>query len=221
MMSSLFSSFDPTTIFNSQLNWMVIMITLVLIPLNYWIILSPLHTLWNTLQLLIHQELKKLLAYKYMGSTLMMVTLFMIILLNNLMGLFPYVFTSTSHATLPMIMSFPLWLSFMLFGWLKTTNKKFTHLVPEGTPSYLMPFTVLVETLSNIIRPGAITLRLMTNMTAGHFLITLLGNNFPTLDKLFLPVMVLMQSMLIMFETMVSYIQAYVFTILIGLYFEE
>nr|AFI23543.1 ATP synthase F0 subunit 6 [Peloridora minuta] len=221
MMTSLFSSFDPTTPLSTQLNWSSSLIIMLFIPINYLINYSPHHLIWSKLIIIMHYNMKELLNHKYMGSTMMMVTLFTMILLNNLLGLCPYVFTSSSHIIMPLSLSIPLWLSFMLFGWMMKTNHKFAHLVPEGTPNSLMPFTVMIETLSGIIRPGVVALRLTTNMLAGHFLLTLLGNNLPKSSIMMIPAMISMQSMLMMFEMMVSLIQAYVFSILISLYFEE
>nr|CDR49928.1 ATP synthase subunit a [Xenophyes cascus] len=220
-MVSLFSSFDPSTSDLIHLNWVSMLFILFVIPLNYWTTPSQFIKAWTFTYERIHYELKTTLTIKYTGSTLIMTTLFLIILLNNLMGLIPHVFTSTSHIIFPLSFSIPLWTSFMMFSWLQKTNKSFMHLVPEGTPPMLLPFTVMIETLSNLIRPSVIALRLTANMMAGHVLMTLLGNSFPESYNYEIMIMIAIQASLLMFETMVAIVQAYVFMTLMSLYLSE
>jgi hypothetical protein len=59
--------------------------------------------------------------------------LFLIILTNHFLGLFPYIFTRTRHLTLTLNLTLPLWIRFVLFGWIKNTNHISEHLVPQGT----------------------------------------------------------------------------------------
>jgi hypothetical protein len=84
-------------------------------------------------------------------------SLFLIILTNNFLGLFPYIFTTTRHLTLTLTLALPLWMRFILFGWIKNTNHIFEHPVPQGTPTILIPFIVIIETISNLIRPGPLS----------------------------------------------------------------
>jgi F-type H+-transporting ATPase subunit a len=58
-------------------------------------------------------------------------------------------------------------------------KKKIKHLVPQGTPIMLIAFIVTIEKINNPIRPGTLVVRLITNIIAGHLLLTLLGNNGP------------------------------------------
>merc|ERR1712168_1564177 len=55
-------------------------------------------------------------------------------------------------------------------------NNLFAHLVPKGTPGFLIPIIVIIETVSNIIRPLTLSIRLAANIVAGHLLLTLLGS---------------------------------------------
>jgi F-type H+-transporting ATPase subunit a len=71
-----------------------------------------------------------------------------------------------------------------------------------------------------MIRPITLTVRLTANIIAGHLLLTLLGNTGPLLNYL-IPRLIIVQFILLTLETAVSIIQAYVFTILITLYFRE
>nr|YP_010930323.1 ATP synthase F0 subunit 6 [Carinata ganga]WKK49912.1 ATP synthase F0 subunit 6 [Carinata ganga] len=214
MMMNLFTVFDPCTGLMS-LNWLSSLLFLIMIPYNYWFIPNKFSLFFNKILYTLNLEMSMLMPYK--GMTLFMLSMFMIILMNNFMGLFPYVFTSSSHLMFSLSLALPMWMSFMLYGWFNNTNLMFIHLVPVGTPPILMPFMVLIETISNFIRPGSLAVRLTANMIAGHLLMSLLGNNSISLILLFMLIFII----LISFEMAVSIIQAYVFMTLTTLYSSE
>nr|YP_009469748.1 ATP synthase F0 subunit 6 [Sceptuchus simplex]AVE15714.1 ATP synthase F0 subunit 6 [Sceptuchus simplex] len=223
-MTNLFSVFDPSSnILNLSINWLSTFIGLMLIPTSIWLIPSRNTLMWNTITLKLHEEFKLLIGKKKIskGSTFIFISLFSIILYNNFMGLFPYVFTSTSHMVMTLSLALPLWLSFMLYGWINNTKHMFAHLVPQGTPGALMPFMVCIETISNIIRPGTLAIRLAANMIAGHLLMTLLGNTGSSMMMYLLPVLIITQILLLTLESAVAIIQSYVFAVLSTLYSSE
>nr|AIY62131.1 ATP synthase F0 subunit 6 [Neotermes sp. A TB-2014] len=220
-MSNLFSVFDPSTsTLNTPLNWSSTFLGLMIIPTSLWLIPSRHSTTWNLLTTKLHKEFKTLMG-KTKGGTFLFVSLFSLILFNNFLGLFPYVFTSTSHMTMTLTLALPMWLSFMTYGWINNTNHMFEHLVPQGTPTPLMPFMVCIETISNLIRPGTLAVRLTANMIAGHLLLTLLGNNGPTMMQSLLWVLIAAQILLLILESAVAVIQSYVFAVLTTLYSSE
>nr|YP_010894824.1 ATP synthase F0 subunit 6 [Amiota femorata]WJW73337.1 ATP synthase F0 subunit 6 [Amiota femorata] len=223
MMTNLFSVFDPaSSIFNLSLNWMSTLLGLLLIPAVYWLMPSRYNIFWNTILTTLHKEFKTLLGPSgHNGSTFIFISLFSMILFNNFMGLFPYIFTSTSHLTLTLTLALPLWLSFMVYGWINHTQHMFAHLVPQGTPAILMPFMVCIETISNIIRPGTLAVRLTANMIAGHLLLTLLGNTGPSMSSILVGLLLITQIALLVLESAVAMIQSYVFAVLSTLYSSE
>nr|AFU50232.1 ATP synthase F0 subunit 6 [Copelatus sp. MJTNT-2012] len=223
MMTNLFSTFDPSTnILNLSLNWLSTFMGLLLIPMSFWFIPSRSSMLWITVITTLHKEFKTLLGpFNHKGSTFMFISLFSFILFNNFMGLFPYIYTSSSHMSMTLSLALPLWLSFMIFGWINNTQHMFAHLVPQGTPPALMPFMVCIESISNIIRPGTLAVRLAANMIAGHLLLTLLGNTGPMLNSMMINLLIITQLLLLMLEFAVSIIQSYVFAILSTLYSSE
>nr|YP_010400221.1 ATP synthase F0 subunit 6 [Mesembrina meridiana]QLY89483.1 ATP synthase F0 subunit 6 [Mesembrina meridiana]UQS75920.1 ATP synthase F0 subunit 6 [Mesembrina meridiana] len=223
MMTNLFSVFDPSSsIFNLSLNWLSTFLGILMIPSMYWLLPSRYHVFWNKILLTLHNEFKTLLGpMSINGSTFIFVSLFSMILFNNFMGLFPYIFTSTSHLTLTLTLALPLWLCFMLFGWINNTQHMFAHLVPQGTPAILMPFMVCIETISNIIRPGTLAVRLTANMIAGHLLLTLLGNTGSSMSMFLLTFLLITQIALLILESAVAMIQSYVFAVLSTLYSSE
>nr|YP_009694092.1 ATP synthase F0 subunit 6 [Protonemura orbiculata]QEI04371.1 ATP synthase F0 subunit 6 [Protonemura orbiculata] len=223
MMTNLFSVFDPSTsVMNLSLNWISTILGLTLIPTTFWFMPSRYTLLWNKILLTLHNEFKTLLGPTgHAGSSFMFISLFSLILFNNFLGLFPYVFTSSSHLTLTLALALPLWLSFMIYGWINHTQHMFAHLVPQGTPAVLMPFMVCIETISNIIRPGTLAVRLAANMIAGHLLLTLLGNTGPSLTYSILSLLIIAQIALLVLESAVAIIQSYVFAVLSTLYSSE
>nr|YP_009640818.1 ATP synthase F0 subunit 6 [Hystrichopsylla weida qinlingensis]QCU82652.1 ATP synthase F0 subunit 6 [Hystrichopsylla weida qinlingensis] len=222
MMTNLFSIFDPMNSSMFSFNWLSTCLGLLFIPNLFWLIPSRYNLLWNSISSYLHKEFKTLLGTNsFPGSTFMFISLFTIILFNNFLGLFPYIFTSTSHMTLTLSLALPLWLSFMIFGWLNYTQHMFSHLVPQGTPNLLMPFMVCIETISNIIRPGTLAIRLSANMIAGHLLLTLMGNTGNSLSNIMLSILIIAQMTLLTLEIAVSMIQSYVFSVLSTLYSSE
>nr|DAZ87590.1 TPA_asm: ATP synthase F0 subunit 6 [Euschistus heros] len=221
MMTNLFSTFDPATSINYSLNWMSTFLGLMIIPYPFWMMPNRMSMVFNSIINKLHFEFKLLLGEKSNGMSLMMISLFTFILLNNFMGLMPYIFTSSSHLAFSLTLALPLWLSMMIYGWMQNTNSMFAHLVPSGTPAMLMPFMVLIETISNIIRPGSLAVRLTANMIAGHLLMSLLGNKSLDIESYLLTFIIIIQMMLMMFEAAVAIIQAYVFSVLTTLYSSE
>nr|AWV83774.1 ATP synthase F0 subunit 6 [Okanagana oregona] len=219
MMTNLFSSFDPSTgIFS--MNWTSTLLSIIYFPLMYWYFPNRYLTFLKNIMLTLKMEFNTLVGNKSFGSSLIFIGLFMFILYNNILGLVPYIFTSSSHLVFTMSLALPLWIIFMLFGWINNTNHMFCHLVPMGTPGILMPFMVCIETISNLIRPGSLAVRLMANMIAGHLLMTLLGNSSVE-SSFYLYFIIMIQMMLMLFESAVCIIQAYVFTVLSTLYSSE
>nr|YP_009725095.1 ATP synthase F0 subunit 6 [Rotunda rotundapex]QGW14828.1 ATP synthase F0 subunit 6 [Rotunda rotundapex] len=223
MMTNLFSIFDPTTnLLNMSLNWISTILGLLFLPYNFWFMPNRHFMIWNFILNKLHNEFKTLLKNNYFnGSTFIFISLFSFILFNNFLGLFPYIFTSTSHLTITLSLSLPLWLSFMLYGWINNSQHMFTHMIPQGTPYILMPFMVMIETISNIIRPSTLAVRLTANMIAGHLLMTLLSSTSSNLSFYMILILILIQILLMILESAVAIIQSYVITILSTLYSNE
>nr|YP_010381687.1 ATP synthase F0 subunit 6 [Pseudosymplanella nigrifasciata]UDL72062.1 ATP synthase F0 subunit 6 [Pseudosymplanella nigrifasciata] len=215
MMTSLFSSFDPSSNI-LQMNWTMLISPLILLPMNFWMKKSRWLIYKKKMKNKIYNELMNSTNHKEMMYLSM--SIMTMILMNNFLGLFPYIFTPTSHISISMSISLPLWTMLMIYGWMNFSNSMFKHLLPIGTPSAIMPMMIIIETTGNFIRPVSLSVRLTANMIAGHLLMTLLGDmNSIKMIMLIMP----MQIMLILFESAISIIQAYVFSTLITLYSSE
>ena len=223
MITNLFSVFDPSTsVFGYSLNWLSTFLGVLIIPSAFWLIPSRNSILYNKIIITLHKEFSNLLGpERHPGSTFIFISLFSLILFNNFLGLFPYIFTRSSHLVFTLSLALPLWLSFILYGWVNHTQHIFAHLVPQGTPPVLIPFIVCIETISNLIRPGTLAVRLAANIIAGHLLLTLLGNTGPSLTTSILTLLLVGQIALLVLESAVAIIQSYVFAVLSTLYSSE
>nr|YP_009029940.1 ATP synthase F0 subunit 6 [Cecropis daurica]AHY85677.1 ATP synthase F0 subunit 6 [Cecropis daurica] len=209
-------------------------IPLILISMTFPALLLPsLNNRWitnrlSTLQLwlinLITKQLMTPLNKKGHKWALILTSLMIFLLLINLLGLLPYTFTPTTQLSMNLALAFPLWLATLLTGLRNQPSISLGHLLPEGTPTPLIPALILIETTSLLIRPLALGVRLTANLTAGHLLIQListatvaLSSTMPAVSLLTLLVLLL----LTILEVAVAMIQAYVFVLLLSLYLQE
>nr|YP_009480297.1 ATP synthase F0 subunit 6 [Reticulinasus faini]AIZ58542.1 ATP synthase F0 subunit 6 [Reticulinasus faini] len=220
MMTNLFSIFDPASSNSLSVNWMSTIMPLMFIPFTFWIIPSRIQFTWFFLSKYLISELNSIYSKNKMKFMYLFITMFWFILINNFLGLFPYIFTATSHINLTTLLSIPLWMTMMMFGWINQTNQMFCHLVPMGTPMMLSSFMVIIETISNIIRPITLAVRLSANMISGHLLLSLLSNIAENIPKIFIIILPFLTILLIL-EMAVAIIQSYVFITLTSLYLNE
>jgi len=222
MIANLFSVFDPSSILTLPLNWLAIFTGLLALPWRFWIRSNRRTKFFSLVSNQLHGEFKTLIGPRgARGQTLIFLSLFLFILFNNLFGLAPYVFTASSHLAITLGLAFPLWLAFIIYGWINHTSHILAHLVPLGTPPVLIPFIVLIETVSNVIRPGTLAVRLAANIIAGHLLLVLLGNQGPSISSSLLRILLVTQILLLTLESAVAVIQSYVFAVLATLYSRE
>nr|ABS00810.1 ATPase subunit 6 [Catharus guttatus] len=209
-------------------------IPLILISLTFPALLIPsLENRWitnrlSTLQLwfinLVTKQLMMPVHKKGHKWALILTSLMIFLLMINLLGLLPYTFTPTTQLSMNLALAFPLWLATLLTGLRNQPSATLGHLLPEGTPTPLIPALILIETTSLLIRPLALGVRLTANLTAGHLLIQLIStattalfSTMPVVSMLTLMILLL----LTILEVAVAMIQAYVFVLLLSLYLQE
>lgn len=222
MITNLFNIFDPASaIFNLKLNWFRMIFIIFFIPNSFWITPARLEFLIYKLNFNLNKELKISINFYNNKNYIIFFSLFYIIILNNLIGIFPYIFTRTTHLTFSLILSISTWLSFIIFGWINNTFNIIIHLVPQGTPTLLIIFIVLIELIRNIIRPITLSIRLTANLISGHLLIVLLGDSIIKFNIIIIIIIIIVQIILFTIERAIAIIQSYVFTILRTLYSNE
>lgn len=153
--------------------------------------------------------------------------LFMFVLLGNLLGLFPYAFTYTSHIAVTFGLAAIVFVVITVVALLRHGTKFFGYFFPEGAPLWLAPIIVPVEVVSYLSRPISLSVRLFANMVAGHVLLKVFATFVVLLGGLgvvgpFVAVLPLAVNVLLMgFEVVVAFLQAYVFAILTCIYLHD
>jgi F-type H+-transporting ATPase subunit a len=154
-------------------------------------------------------------------------SLFLFILVNNLIGLVPYSFATTSHFVLTFALSFTIVLGVTFLGFNIHNIKFFSFFVPAGCPLALLPALVLIEFISYLARNVSLGLRLAANILSGHMLLNILsGFTFKIMSSgvLFLIVGLLPLSFIIAFSSLelgIAFIQAQVFVVLTCSYIKD
>nr|AXI98731.1 ATP synthase F0 subunit 6 [Pseudoniphargus sp. 1-Basque] len=220
MMTNLFSIFDPSTKPLFLSNWTSILIIICILPMSYWLFAQRSKQLFLSVFYYLTAEFSPM-TKKSPYVLIIPTALFIFISLSNLAGLLPYVFTPSSHLMFTLPLALSLWSAMYLYSWLNNYLNTLVHLIPQGTPILLSPFMVIIETVSAVIRPGTLAVRLAANMISGHLLLVLLSSSFIYSDTMALPALFITQSLLSLLELAVAVIQAYVFGILVTLYSSE
>nr|YP_010501187.1 ATP synthase F0 subunit 6 [Atherinops affinis]UXB59321.1 ATP synthase F0 subunit 6 [Atherinops affinis]UXB59412.1 ATP synthase F0 subunit 6 [Atherinops affinis] len=154
----------------------------------------------------------------------LLASLMLFLITSNMLGLLPYTYTPTTQLSLNLAFAVPMWLATVIIGLRSKPTYALGHLLPEGTPTLLIPILIVIETISLFIRPIALGVRLTANLTAGHLLIQLIATGAFVLLPL-MPTVAILTSMLLLLLTLlevaVAMIQAYVFVLLLSLYLQE
>jgi len=155
-------------------------------------------------------------------------TIFMFVLTLNFLGLIPYSFTVTSHIIVTAALALTVFLTVFIYGLIRHGLHFFNLFVPKGVPIYILPLIVAIEILSFISRPISHSVRLFANMLAGHItlqvfagFIILLGTGLGALGWIGGVLPFLMIVILMALETLVAFLQAYVFAILTCIYLND
>nr|YP_010963311.1 ATP synthase F0 subunit 6 [Balaeniceps rex]ACY28910.1 ATP synthase subunit 6 [Balaeniceps rex]QOD97922.1 ATP synthase F0 subunit 6 [Balaeniceps rex]QZF76624.1 ATP synthase F0 subunit 6 [Balaeniceps rex] len=225
MSLSFFDQFTSPCLLGIPLILLSMLFPALLLPSqsNRWVN-NRLSTLQSWFLHLITKQLMIPLNKKGHKWALILTSLMMLLLTINLLGLLPYTFTPTTQLSMNMAFALPLWLATLLTGLRNQPSISLGHLLPEGTPTLLIPALIMIETTSLLIRPLALGVRLTANLTAGHLLIQLIS----TATTALLPIMpaasaltTLILLLLTILELAVAMIQAYVFVLLLSLYLQE
>ncbi len=154
-------------------------------------------------------------------------TLFMFVLVGNLLGLLPYSFTYTSHIAVTFGLAMLVFVLITVVAFALHGRKFLGFFFPEGSPLWLAPIIVPVEVISYLSRPVSLAIRLFANMTAGHVLLKVFASFVVLLGGLgamgpFVAVMPFAVNVLLIgFEILVACLQAYVFAMLTSIYLND
>tara|TARA_B100001057_G_scaffold143827_1_gene143575 strand:+ start:3780 stop:4514 length:735 start_codon:yes stop_codon:yes gene_type:complete len=148
-------------------------------------------------------------------------TLFMFVLLCNMVGMLPYSFTVTSHIIVTLVMALFIFIAVTVIGFIKHGLKYLSIFVPKGVPVILLPLITIIEIISYLSRPVSLSVRLFANMMAGHTMLKVFGSFVISLGLLggWLPLS--FSVALTGLEILVAFLQAYVFAILTCIYLND
>nr|WRY69448.1 ATP synthase F0 subunit 6 [Acanthochitona defilippii] len=228
MMMDIFSSFDDqnfTFLSMAPLIWILGIFPIVFMQSFYWVGSSRLGNLILFLKSFMYGQVSRTMGKYISGFSVMVISIFMVLILINLLGLLPYVFSLSSHLSFAFCFGLPFWFSLILSGLFFNFYDVVGHFLPSGAPALLNPFLVLVESVSIMVRPITLSVRLSANMSAGHIILGLLGSYLSSgifsYSWLVLFILIFVQIFYFIFEVGISLIQAYIFSLLISLYSED
>nr|ATP84971.1 ATP synthase F0 subunit 6 [Bradypus variegatus] len=217
----LFASFTTPTIMNIPIALFILALPSLLFPSPFRLINNRIVSMqqWTTNLIL----KRMMITHRPKGQTwsLKLVSLIIFIGTTILLGLLPHSFTPTTQLSMNLGMAIPLWAGTVAVGFRHKSKASLAHLLPQGTPTFLIPMLLIIETISLLIQPVALAVRLTPNITAGHMLMYLT----PSATLALMPINPMASltsfgflAQLTILEFAVAVIQAYVFTLLISLY---
>jgi F-type H+-transporting ATPase subunit a len=189
---------------------------------NHWSISQE--SLYATIHSIVTNQINPTKGQAYFPF---MYTLFIFILMNNLIGMVPYSFASTSHFIFTFSLSFTVVIGATILGFQKHGLQFFSLLVPSGCPLPLLPLLVLIEFISYLSRNVSLGLRLGANILSGHMLLSILAGftyNIMTSGIIFFFLGLIPLAFIIAFsglELGIAFIQAQVFVVLASSYIKD
>ena len=153
------------------------------------------------------------------------VSLFLFLIITNVMGFILHVIPINSLINVTFGIALTVWIAIIIYSVVNFRENFLAILMPSGAPIVLSPLLMLIEIISNLSRPVALGMRLAANLTAGHILMSILANfgikililSSPLISTL--PILIMISTTIL--ETAVVFIQAYVFTLLTTIYLKE
>lgn len=146
-------------------------------------------------------------------------TLFMFIVCANFLGLIPMSFTTTSHFAVTVVLAMAVFLTVTVLGFVKNGTKFLGLFWVSSAPLALRPILAIIEVISYFVRPVSHSIRLAGNVMAGHAVIKVFAGfaAIAVVSPIAIAGIVAMYAL----EILVSFIQAYVFTILTCVYLKD
>lgn len=154
-------------------------------------------------------------------------SLFMFILVANLFGMIPVFFTVTSHIIVTFALAMLVFVTVVIYGFVRNGPKFLKLFVPSGVPGYILPLVAVIEVISFLSRPISLSVRLFANVLAGHitlkvfagFVVSMSGLGFLGWLGALLPLALTVG--ITALEFLVAVLQAYVFALLTSMYLND
>jgi ATP synthase subunit 6 len=157
----------------------------------------------------------------------LLLTVFLWILSNNLVGLLPFGYAITSHILFTFFLGFSLLIGITILIWQEKKKEMIQLFLPKGVPSFLVPFLFVIELISYLFRTVSLSVRLFANMMAGHALLHILTNFGVVISSISSPLRfffifpLVIVALITFLELGIALLQAYVFTVLLAIYLND
>jgi F-type H+-transporting ATPase subunit a len=180
------------------------------------------------------------LAYEFVADTLrstageagmkffpLVFSIFMFVLIANVVGVIPYTFSITSHLIVTACLALIVFFTVVVYGFYRNGLRFFKLFVPAGIPIYILPLVVFIEVFSFFLRPISHSVRLFANMLAGHIALNVFAgfvimlSAFGVVGWVGSIIPMAMTVALSALELLVAFLQAYVFAILTCIYLND
>lgn len=217
--NNIFSIFDPSSSYVST-NWIIIFLLPIIIKKRIKKKIAKVTYIAKTIAIFIGKEIDQITEKKIKFTNPIFIVVFFLLLTINTIAIFPFNFTPTAHISIRFSIRVTIWGSTILFGWKNHFNEIIAHLTPMGTPNALINFIVVIETISSLIRPITLSIRLSANIVAGHLLMSLLSS-FSMNNNTYTLLSGVPIALLIILEIGVALVQSYVLMTLLLLYQNE
>jgi len=148
-------------------------------------------------------------------------SLFMFVLVGNMIGMVPYQFTFTSHIIVTFALAAVVFIGVTILGFLNHGSKFFSFFIIPGVPFYMHPLLIPIEVISYLSRPISLSVRLFANMLAGHTLLKVFAGFVVTMPFFTGAFPLAFIVALTGLEILIAFLQAYVFAILTCLYIND
>nr|QTA71726.1 ATP synthase F0 subunit 6 [Rectidens sumatrensis] len=178
---------------------------------GFWISRSNQSDIYSPVLKEIFQIVVDSKGYRFGGFSVGCISVFCFIMGLNFGGMVPGSCSVSSHLSVGLSLALIWWAWCVMSGYLLSWKSFLAHLLPLGTPFFLCPLMVLIETVSILIRPVTLAVRLVANITMGHLMLSLVGEHLVGKSSVLI-------SAYVLFEFFVCGLQAYVFTLLGMLY---
>lgn len=225
MIIDIFSSFDPHSFMSLHPSTNLLLISRLIIisltQLPFWLTPTRFNSFTYMTYSVIYSQLSRTYTNYLKGTTSVISSIFLTLILINLLGLNPYSFSLTRHLIITLSLGLPIWISFILSSFTKNTKASIAHLLPDGAPDWLNPFLIIIETTRVLVRPLTLSFRLAANISAGHIVLGLISiyGASALLSSTTSAITLLSTTLLyILFEIAICLIQAYIFCLLLSLY---
>lgn len=195
----------------------MVLLDLRLIPYNLQIFIEQ---IYNFVFGLVKQQIN-INGYAYFP---IIFTLFLFILVANLIGMSLYSFTLTSHVGIAFTLSFSFFIAIVIIGIIIQKASFVNTFIPSGAPKILIPFLIGIEIISYFSRPFSLGIRLFANLMSGHTLLAILANFAFLISQKNIIIAILPFVLIVAIvglEAMIAVLQAYVFTVLVCIYLND